>query len=71
MQPYSDTFIPVIPMEDDVLHTPDQPICFDPTCPCHKDDQLQNEFAHVVYEYLLDGLLTVKETELLLAGRTV
>lgn len=71
MQPYSENFIPVIPMENDLLHTPDQPICFDPTCSCHRNDELQNEFANVVYDFLLDGLLTVKEAEMLLEGRTV
>ena len=71
MHPYGENFIPVIPMEDDSLHTSDQPICFDPTCPCHTNDQLAHEFANQVYDYILDGTLTVFEAELLLEGRTV
>ena len=71
MQLYGDNFLPVIPTEDDLLHTADQPICFDPTCPCHKNTDLRNAFANQVYEYILDGTLTGFEGELLLDGRTV
>ena len=27
----------VIPMEDDLVHTPEHPYCDDPLCPCHAD----------------------------------
>ena len=69
--PYSDNFTIVIPMRDDLVHTAEQPICFDPTCLCHRDDALRNAFATQVYEYLLDGTLTVDEAERLLDGRMV
>jgi hypothetical protein len=26
----------IIPMEDDLIHTNEHPICDDPTCPCHE-----------------------------------
>jgi hypothetical protein len=26
-----------IPMEDDLVHTPQPPYCNDPACPCHSD----------------------------------
>ena len=71
IQPDGDNFAVVIPMEDELLHTADQPFCFDPTCPCHKNDDLRNAFANQVYEYILDGTLTVSEAERLLEGRTV
>lgn len=71
MPPYGENFVPVIPVEDALLHTADQPVCFDPTCPCHHNEQLLNAFANQVYEYILDGTLTAFEGELLLEGRTV
>ena len=69
--PYSDNFTIVLPMEDAPLHTTEQPICFDPTCSCHKDNDLRDAFANQVYEYILDGTLTVAEAERLLDGRMV
>ena len=71
MHSYGDNFILVIPMEDEPLHTADQPFCFDPTCFCHKNDDLRNAFANQVYDYILGGTLTVDEAERLLDGRTV
>ncbi|MGH2495966.1 MAG: hypothetical protein ACRDIV_14835 [Ktedonobacteraceae bacterium] len=68
IHPYGENFIP---MGDELLHTADQPFCFDPTCSCHKNDQLRNAFANQVYEYILDGTLAAFEGELLLEGRTV
>ena len=71
MVPYGDNFTIILPMEDEPLHTAEHPFCFDPTCSCHKNKELRNEFANQVYEYILDGTLTAFEGELLLAGRTV
>lgn len=68
MQPYADNFIPVIPMKDEPLHTPDKPFCFvDPRCPCHDDQALIAEVA----EFVLQGLMTPDEATAFVAGRTV
>lgn len=40
MQGYGDNFIPVIPLEDVLLHTSTRPFCLDSTCPCHEDQEL-------------------------------
>lgn len=34
----------VIPMEDDLVHTDENPVCDDPTCPCHEGEQEESEF---------------------------
>ena len=71
--PFEDECIDIQRMPGQIrpTHTPENPICFDPTCTCHRDDQLQNKFANEVYDFMLDGLLTVQEADLLLTGRTV
>src|SRR5712692_7360498 len=40
--------VPVIPVEDDLLHTTDKPFCYDGTCGCHEDPLLISEVAHFV-----------------------
>lgn len=51
-------YVPVIPCEDEPVHTPEHPFCADPSCGCHQDDEL-------IEQYLLRpqnaGLLTMKE----------
>ena len=63
MLSYADTFIPVIPMEDDPLHTDTHPFCYDATCSCHKDDTL----IAAVSQAVQDGLLTPQEETALAA----
>ncbi len=38
--------VPVIPVDDDLLHTTDKPFCYDGTCGCHEDPLLISEVAH-------------------------
>jgi len=57
--------IPVIPMEDDLLHTDETPFCSNVTCSCHEDPLLITQVAHFVE----DGLLTPIEATALVAGR--
>lgn len=66
IQPYGDTVIPVIPLEeDDLLHTLTDPFCFvDPSCPCHEDPVLIAEVAVQVE----NGLLTPIEATRLIKG---
>lgn len=66
MHPYEEIFIPIIPLEDDPLHTSAYPFCFDETCPCHEDIVLIAEVAQQVET----GLLTLEEATALVAGRT-
>jgi hypothetical protein len=54
MQGFGDNFTLVIPVEDDTLHTPENPFCWDSTCPCHEDQ----ENIQAVAQQVQDGLLT-------------
>lgn len=50
--------IPLVPMEDRLIHSDDHPFCGDATCPCRNDVELFNEFIN---EPVLNGLLTTEE----------
>ena len=67
LEPRADNFAIVIPMEDDLQHTPDKPFCWDMTCPCKGDLELFAELQHFIHE----GLMTVEEATLFSCGRTV
>jgi hypothetical protein len=60
-----------IPMEDDLVHTADNPVCADPTCPDKDDEELQTEYAGQLTPYVQDGLLTPDEATRLVQGRQV
>jgi len=65
---YGDNFAFVIPVEDELLHTPETPFCFvDPQCPCHEDHTLIAE----VSEFVAQGLMTPAEATDFVAGKTV
>lgn len=49
---------PVIPMEDEPVHTAERPFCSDETCPCHCDYLLWQEH---IGGPVRDGLLTYAE----------
>ena len=66
IRPYGDNFAFVIPV-DDLLHTPENPFCWDMHCPCKSDQDL---FAQV-QQFIRDGLLTVDEATLFYCGKTV
>jgi len=58
--------VPVIPIEDDPLHTVERPFCFlDPTCLCHENPL----FIAQVAQFVDDGLLTANEATDFVAGR--
>jgi hypothetical protein len=58
--------LPVVLMEDDLIHTSERPFCFiDGLCPCHEDPLLIAEVAQAV----TDGLLTPEEATNFVAGR--
>jgi hypothetical protein len=63
---YNEHLVPVIPV-DFKLHTPDNPFCYDPNCPCHEDQTLWEE----VYTFLCEGLFTPQEAEDFLWGKMV
>ena len=35
--------MPVVIMLDEIIHTSESPICSDPTCPCHAEQQAERE----------------------------
>lgn len=56
----------VVLMEDDLIHTPENPFCsIDPSCGCHEDQDLWADVAQDV----TDGLLTVDEATRLILGQ--
>ena len=60
-----DNFIPVIPVEDDIVHTPTHPFCsLDPSCGCHEDPLLIENVAQEVSE----GFMTPDEATRLVKG---
>jgi len=72
-QPFSDededeyTVIPVIPMEDPLVHTAAHPFCTDPKCPYHEEQA----FILPVYDQYQEGLLTEQEATNIVNGKTV
>lgn len=58
--------IPVVPMEDDLIHTSEYPFCFlDDRCLCHEDSLMIAEVDQAVTA----GLLTPDEATNFVAGR--
>jgi hypothetical protein len=55
----------MIPLDDELEHTPLQPFCYDTTCPCHEDD----EAIAAVYQAMQDGLITPEEATDFVLGR--
>ncbi|MGI9061215.1 MAG: hypothetical protein ACR2H5_21850 [Ktedonobacteraceae bacterium] len=65
MQAYGDNFIPLIPV-DSLIHTTENPFCYDPACPCHEDkDKIETVGRHVQ-----DGLITPQEATDFVNGKT-
>lgn len=67
MQSYGNNFIPVIPLEDEPLHTPTNPFCYDVKCPCHE----AQEFIQAVAQQVQNGLFTPQEATDFIAGKTL
>ena len=65
MEHFADNFIPVI--DSDVLHSPEQPFCYDNTCGCHEDEMLIAEVA----VFVQDGLMAPEEATDFVNGKTV
>ena len=66
IQPYSDTFAFVIPV-DDLLHTPEKPFCYDTTCGCHEDELLISEVA----QFVSDGTLSEENATDFVKGKGI
>ncbi len=60
-----DNFLYVIPVEDEMEHTPLQPFCWDDTCDCHEDD----EAIAAIYQAVQDGLLSPEEATDFVLGK--
>lgn len=67
MGQFGDNFLPVIPVEDELLHTSEKPFCWDSRCPCHEEGLFISEVAQAVQS----GLMTPDEATDFVAGRTV
>lgn len=67
MQIFGDTLIPVIPIEDELLHTPTNPFCWERVCSCHEDQEHISQVA----QWITDGLITREEANDFVAGRTL
>ncbi len=65
MQGFADTFIPVISLEDEPLHTPINPFCYDATCSCHENQERIDQAAQQVQ----NGLFTPQEATDFVAGK--
>ena len=55
--------IPLVPMEDRMLHSDDRPFCGSSDCPCHADDELFDEY---ILEPVMAGLMTTYEASRIL-----
>lgn len=67
MEGFADNFIPIILQEDDTLHLPQRPFCWDSTCPCHEDQ----ETIATVAQQVQDGLFTPEEAADFVNGKTI
>ncbi|MBA2284221.1 MAG: hypothetical protein H0W02_01930 [Ktedonobacteraceae bacterium] len=61
------TVIPVIPMEDPLVHSETHPFCSDPTCPCHDD----HGNITCVYDHYQEGLITSDEATNIVNGKAI
>jgi len=66
MQVFGDNLIPFIPIEDELLHTPTNPFCWDMACSCHEDQETISQVA----QWITDGLMSREEANDFVAGRT-
>ena len=65
---YTPNGLPIVLMEDPIIHTADHPFCSsDPSCPCHDSPELIAEVAQKVAQ----GLLTPAEATRLVQGQQV
>lgn len=61
-----DNFAYIVPV-DVLIHTSENPFCWEMTCPCKGD---QDAFAQLQH-FIKEGVLTIDEAILLYCGRTV
>jgi len=61
-----DDFVFLEPVED-VLHTPENPFCYSPTCECHEDELLIFQVSLLVQ----DGLMTPTEATAFVEGKGI
>jgi len=66
MHHYGDNFVLVVP-EEHPLHTPEHPLCGDPTCICYENPE---NIADLVLS-ITDGLLSVNDATQIIRGKTV
>ncbi len=65
-QGYTPTGLPIVLMEDPIIHTDTHPFYRDdPTCPCHRDVALLAAVAEAVAQ----GRLTQEEAAQVIAGQ--
>ena len=54
-------------MDAQAIHTPENPFCWDMTCPCHGNQEAIEQTAQDV----ADGLLSVDDADRFYRGKTV
>ena len=64
---YGDNFLVVVPTIDNPLHSVENPYCYIPSCPCHKERTGILEAAKAVK----DGLMTPKEALNYIQGKHI
>ncbi len=62
---YGDNFVPVIASNG--VHTPENPFCVDPTCPCHEDQ----EAIGVINDAYQAGLVSADDATRIVQGKTL
>jgi hypothetical protein len=63
IEPWSEDFLPLIPV-DHATHTPENPFCEDPSCPCHED----TDNIGMVNQAYEDGIITSGEASDIVKG---
>ena len=66
MPHYGDNFVPVVPV-DHPVHTQEQPLCGDPTCPCYED----SDNLAALHAAINDGIITTDDAARIIQGKTV
>lgn len=54
---------PIIPCEDEIIHTEIRPFCSDERCPCHNPETNDELFTEYIERPMMEGLLTPSEAQ--------
>ena len=54
-------YVPVVLMDDPIVHDGEHPFCSDERCPCHDPETNDELFAEYIERPIMAGLLTASE----------